>query len=330
VQAVGDIGTMLAAHTRVKSFFRYPGGKEKLKHQILAKLNEYAHDYEEYREPFFGGGSIGLRFLAENPQIKTVWINDKDPGIAALWTAVVRHPEQLCQRVTNFLPSPAAFYAYKDELLAAADLPTQSNQIVALGFKKLAIHQISYSGLGTKAGGPLGGESQASAYKIDCRWSPAAVCKKINALHAFLTSRTLVENGCTCVDFQTVIENTRPSLLYLDPPYYVKGNDLYQCGFTEADHTRLAATLQNVDHAWVLSYDQCPEIRSLYQYAQIATVEVPYSITARKEAGQCFSRKKQEFLITPSGASLANYRPRNACVPTAQAFSRLGHLPNTV
>jgi len=41
-----------------------------------------------------------------------------------------------------------------------------------VGFKKLAIHQISYSGLGTKSGGPLGGKSQESIYKIDCRWSP--------------------------------------------------------------------------------------------------------------------------------------------------------------
>jgi len=44
-----------------QSFIRYPGGKQKFKSEILAKLQ--LHPSLEYREPFFGGGSIGLEVL---------------------------------------------------------------------------------------------------------------------------------------------------------------------------------------------------------------------------------------------------------------------------
>ena len=72
------------------SFLRYPGGKAKVQTQIIAKLNAIRGTATEYREPFVGAASIGIQFLKENPQIKTVWFNDKDIGIAAIWTSVIR------------------------------------------------------------------------------------------------------------------------------------------------------------------------------------------------------------------------------------------------
>ena len=87
-------------------------------------------------------------------------------------------------------------------------------------------------------------------------------------------------NCCTSLDFADVIADTRyRSLLYLDPPYYVKGNDLYQHGFTVDDHRRLADALRETEHAWVLSYDDCPEIRRLYEWAYAESLDVNYSIT---------------------------------------------------
>jgi hypothetical protein len=86
-----------------------------------------------------------------------------------------------------------------------------------------------------------------------------------------------------------------------DPPYYVKGGDLYQHGFTVADHERLAVALKETKHAWVLSYDDCFEVRRLYDWACVEPLEVSYSITATKdkETGHRLSRTKSELLICP-------------------------------
>ena len=285
------------------SFMRYPGGKTKLRHEINAALVEQIGDRNlRYLEPFFGGGSIGIQFLAKNPRIKNIWINDKDIGIACIWTAVYRCCFDFKERIRSFQPTVGDFHEFRKELLGITEMPAQHKvaDIVDIAFKKLAIHQISYSGLGTKSGGPLGGVSQKSAYKIDCRWSANYICKKIDAIHDQLSEVKVYQDRCTSFDFMCMIEDTsRESIIYLDPPYYIKGNDLYQCGFELEDHERLASALQKTSHSWVLSYDDCPEIRKLYSWATLKPLAVNYSITAtkEKETGKRLSRKKTELLI---------------------------------
>ena len=125
-------------------------------------------------------------------------------------------------------------------------------------------------------------------YTIDCRWSASRICMGIDQAHVALGR---VPTLCTNSDFAELIEDeSTPSLLYLDPPYYVMGNDLYQCGFSVADHERLAGLLKNTKHKWVLSYDDCPEIRTLYSWARIEVISASYSIAG--------ATKKAELLIT--------------------------------
>ena len=284
------------------SFFRYPGGKSKLKKQIYQRLNEMiqANDFE-YREPFFGGGSIGTSFLNENANIQKIWINDFDLGISSLWTSLICYPNLLKSHVKNFKPSVDLFDKYKEELTCSFPVLNSESEIVNFGFKKLAIHQISYSGLGTKSGGPLGGRDQKSNYKIDCRWSPEYICKKIDIIHQKFSNISIRNKICTNLDFSYLINNNEcESIIYLDPPYFVKGNDLYQHGFNESDHIRLAECLKNCKHKWLLSYDDCPQIRKIYEWAFIEEIsEVNYTITATKDkkTGERKSRTKLELLI---------------------------------
>jgi DNA adenine methylase len=291
------------------SFFRYPGGKSKLRKQIAEKINNIAQNNNlEYREPFFGGGSIGLLMLEENPNVKSIWINDFDPGISSLWTTVIQRPDLFKKKVQEFVPSIEMFDKFKEELTSKVPELDSDVKIANFGFKKLAIHQISYSGLGTKSGGPLGGREQKSDYKIDCRWSPDYICKKIDILHERFSKLSIRNNICTNLDFSELINDIQhESIIYLDPPYYDKGNDLYQHGFTIKDHERLADCLRKTNHEFVLSYDDCQEIRKLYSWADIQTIDgVNYSITATKDkdTGKRKSTTKPELLIFKKSANI--------------------------
>ena len=55
-------------------------------------------------------------------------------------------------------------------------------------------------------------------------------------------------------------------------------------------HRRLAAKLKEMKQPWLLSYDDCPEVRALYSWAQIETVDVGYSI--------CGQTRKRELLVS--------------------------------
>jgi len=282
------------------SFFRYPGGKSKLKKEITEQIIlQNGSRINQYREPFWGGGSIGIALVLGNVDINSMWINDKDIGIASLWTSVIQYSEEFEELIQGFEPSVDKFYQFKKYLLGLQEMPSEKEDIVSAGFKKLAIHQMSYSGLGTKSGSPLGGAEQESAYKIDCRWSPTAICKKINKIYYKLSSIEIHNNCCTNLSFEEVLaDETQPSFLYLDPPYYEQGNNLYQCGFTEENHILLADMLKETMHDWVLSYDDCSEIRELYNWAEIRQLNVNYSIVTKTKED---TSDKKELLILPQG-----------------------------
>jgi hypothetical protein len=64
---------------------RYPGAKSRgaLKEAIIDKLTGVvaSNPEAEFREPFFGSGSVGPILIEYG--VKQVWFNDRDPGISA-------------------------------------------------------------------------------------------------------------------------------------------------------------------------------------------------------------------------------------------------------
>ena len=67
-------------------------------------------------------------------------------------------------------------------------------------------------------------------------------------------------------------------LVYLDPPYYEKGADLYLNHYQETDHKRLAKKLNaHPDAPWLLTYDNKPEIRKLYPKRKVVKFSLSYN-----------------------------------------------------
>lgn len=278
------------------SFFRYPGGKSKLKGPIIDKISEIAQTTQPfgvYVEPFFGGGSICLESM-DKPcfsNVNKIILADVDKSLVELWNMVIHNPDTIIERIKSFTPTAEDFYAFKEKL-SDPEVVKYLDPSDA-GFMKLAIHQMSYSGLGVKAGGPIGGAAQESEYDVACRWSPDSMIKKIKKFSKLLNDRNA---RIYPVDFRHAMNSATQELIrnpfvYLDPPYYEKGNDLYVHGFTENDHKRLADQLKIAKYKWLLSYDDCPEVRELYSWATIEEINVNYTIRT--------ARAKSELLIYP-------------------------------
>lgn len=256
----------------MSSFFRYPGGKNKFKKTIIDKI--LLSDRCVYVEPFFGGGSIGLSLLDMN--FDKFWFNDKDVGIYALWKSLLESPETLKKYINEFIPTVDAFYTFKEMFTNNTfDSSLNKEDTALLGFMKLAIHQISYSGLGVKSGGPLGGKNQKSIYSIDCRWSPKYLCKKIDNLNRKLSSNNVL---ITNLDYSDILHQSEDSIVYLDPPYYEKGDQLYLHYFNENDHVNLMNLLKISNYDWVLSYDNHEYIRNIYDWSNIDILNANYTI----------------------------------------------------
>jgi len=244
-----------------------------------------------YAEPFFGAGAVTGLLLSRLSSKTALWLNDKDYWLICLWKTVLEEPEGLLRRITAFTPSADAFYQYKQQDGERID-PVEA------GFRKIVLHQTSYSGLGVMAGGPLGGRAQNnSRYNPLCRWRPSNLKNAIRAWHRALKRFRTVT--VTCRDFRDVLKSlSANAFVYLDPPYYLKGSQLYKYTMSDEDHAALCAELKSAAFDWLLSYDDHPRIRELYAWARIDAVFITYT-TARARLRK--RPKNQEIIISPHG-----------------------------
>ncbi len=103
-------------------------------------------------------------------------------------------------------------------------------------------------------------------------------------------ANVIVENQ----DFETLIKHydRDDALIYADPPYFMT-ESMYQVEFGMDDHVRLRDTLKNINGRFLLSYNDCPEIRELYDGFQIFDFSRMHSMAQRFDAGKEF----KELLI---------------------------------
>lgn len=90
-------------------------------------------------------------------------------------------------------------------------------------------------------------------------------------------------------DFEVLIKHydRLDGFIYCDPPYYTS-EYVYECGFTWEDHIRLQKTLSETERKWLVSYNDCPEIRELYQGYEFFDFKRVHSMVQKYEAGREF------------------------------------------
>ena len=103
-------------------------------------------------------------------------------------------------------------------------------------------------------------------------------------------ANVIIENQ----DFEVLIRHydRAGTFFYLDPPYF-STEDMYAVGFGRDDHLRLRNTLKSIRGRFLLSYNDCPEIRELYKGFSLFDFSRVHSMAQRYEAGKEF----KELLI---------------------------------
>jgi DNA adenine methylase len=238
---------------------RYPGSKDKhLK--LLASYFKMFNLNNGVCEPFAGTASVTF-YLLENNLVDKYVINDYDSGIAALWQTVKDHPADLIKRITTYKPNVKDFYKFKEE---------EASNDFDKAFQKIVLHQVSFSGLGAMAGGPIGGKSQNGSYNVLSRWRPEKLKAVITKCSELLNK---AEGSITNLDWEQSLKNAvnNEMFIYLDPPYFERGKDLYISG--NINHESLAEELQKSSN-WLLSYNDLKDIRDLYSKNTISTLNV--------------------------------------------------------
>ncbi len=263
--------------------FRYPGSKNKLLPILMEHIKKTLESQTSFADIFVGGGSVLLEVAHQYPSINLL-ANDKDYWMYCFWKVVADPDISKLNALLGIMeahPTLELFYKLRVE---------ETRDEIRCAYKAIFFNRTAFSGI--LSSGPIGGKEQKSKYTVDCRYNYKKLKAKILHCHKLLAGRTQVDNQ----DVATYAILTQTNLpAYLDPPYYVKGNILYPETMKPEEHLALSRSLDRRDN-WVLSYDDCPEVRQMYQTKQIIDLSARYCINGKKDNWE----SKNELIILPA------------------------------
>jgi DNA adenine methylase len=251
-----------------KSPLRYPGGKSKALDKIIPYI---PLTISEYREPFVGGGSV---FLAVKQlfgsRIKRYWINDLNFDLCCFWLYAKTENEALADEVDRikrkYTDGRELFNYFTREDLKLSDFERAVRFFV--------LNRITFSGTVDS-----GGYSQQA---FERRFTNSSI-DRLRNLSVYLSSIHI-----TSGDYENLLfQDGENVFIFLDPPYLsatksklygLKGN-LH----TAFDRERFAKNMRRCPHKWLITYDDSPQIRDLFSFANITKWTLQYGMNNYKQ-----------------------------------------------
>lgn len=220
-------------------------------------------DLKKVCSPFFGGGSIEIELASRGVE---VFGYDIFEPVVDFWQELLKDPKGLVKVVKRYYPlTSSKFYSLQKEY---GKIRSKKERAAVF----FALNRSSFSGATFSGGMSLGHQ----------RFNEAI----IDRLENFKIDNLHVEK----LDFHDSLKKHQDEFLYLDPPY-ANGEKLYgNKGDTHEgfDHEGLAEILTKRD-GWILSYNDHPKVRKLYDGYKMLTPSWAY--------GMNHSKKSNELLI---------------------------------
>ena len=245
---------------------RYPGGKGKMYTQTLEILTNNNLLGCTYIEAFAGGANLALNLLF-NGHVDNIILNDIDPAIYSVWSAILNYGPEFIELI---MTTPITI----EELEHQKEIYNSSrNNVLELGFATFYLNRTNRSGIITA--GPIGGLNQTGNYLIDCRFNRKSLADRVQRIY---DNRERIQ--VFDLDARDFLHLPFPdnSFFFIDPPYFLKGGQLYKNFFTEQDHVEIAKIVKELNYPWVVTYDNVDEIKTIYSFNDGIEYELSYTV----------------------------------------------------
>ena len=277
----------------IKTPVSWMGNKTSILHILYAL---FPLNYERYIEPFGGSGAV---LLGKKKPDKFEVYNDYNHNLVNLFQCMRDRPVALIEEIGFLnLNSRDDFNRnkefFKDEKFKDRFIEEEMEKIQLLFDKPTADELIE---LMTRRKLDYNLRRAAMFLKL-LRYSYSSggksfACQPMNIRSLFgliqdvsiRLNNAVIENQ----DFEVLIKHydRENTFFYCDPPYY-SSEYVYQCGFTWNDHLRLKNTLANSKGKWLVSYNDCEEIRNLYDGYSFFDFTRLHNMKQRINAGEQF------------------------------------------
>ncbi|MBL0332259.1 MAG: DNA adenine methylase [Chlorobiota bacterium] len=244
----------------IKSPLRYPGGKSRSVDLISTIIPEF----DEFREPFLGGGSIFIYAKQRFPN-KTFWINDLYFELYKFWEMTQKDVDTLIDKIyewRNQFPVGKELHKFLNENLA-------NFNDLERGAAFFIYNRITFSGTSLSGG--------FSEHAFTGRFTESSI-QRLNQFAKVINGSTI-----TNLDYEELVNKEGENVfIFLDPPYYSatksalygKNGNMHK----SFDHVKFAENMKNCKHKWLITYDDSEYIRNLFSFANIMPWELMYGM----------------------------------------------------
>jgi DNA adenine methylase len=272
----------------IKSPLRYPGGKSRAVDTIMKLIP----DFDEFREPFLGGGSVFVHVRQRYPN-KRYWINDLYSDLYKFWAMTQKDVDGLIAKVREWKARHAVgreLYRFLNE-----NLEKFNDMERAAAF--FIYNRITFSGTTMSGGYSEGAFAE--------RFTDSSI-RRLNDSAKVLSGSTITNRDYE----ELVVTEGENVFIFLDPPYYSavksalygKNGNLHK----SFDHERFAENMKRCPHKWLITYDDSQYIRDLFSFAHI----IPWNLTyGMRNITESSSQTGRELFVS-NYCNLSDYKAR--------------------
>jgi DNA adenine methylase len=268
----------------LKTPLRYPGGKSR----ACVKMGQYFPDlrnYDEFREPFIGGGSVAIHITKKYPNLD-IWVNDLYEPLVNFWQQLQMFGYDLKSELVDCKLAYNTPELAKELFLKSKDHindKTQSNFNRAVAF--YIVNKCSFSGLTESSS--FSEQASNSNFSLRGIYKLPEYCKLIEKWRI------------TNYSYDYLMDGNRGAFMYLDPPYDIKDNLYGNKGSMHKgfDHDKFAADCDANDMDQLVSYNSDQLVKTRFLGGKWTAAEFDLTYTMRSVGEYMRDQKQRKELL---------------------------------
>ena len=268
----------------LKTPLRYPGGKSR----ACVKMDLYFPDlrnYDEFREPFLGGGSVAIHITKKYPNLK-IWVNDLYEPLVNFWQQLQMFGDEL----SNVLSTLKSSYNTPDKakelfLLSKDKINDKDSTDFCRAFSFYIVNKCSFSGL-----------TESSSFSPQASNSNFSL-RGIEKLPEY--SKLIANWRITNYSYDYLMDGNKGAFMYLDPPYDIKDNLYGRKGSMHKgfDHDKFAADCDANDMDQLVSYNSDQLVKDRFKNWNAAEFDLTYTMRSVGEYMRDQKQRKELLLF---------------------------------
>jgi len=266
-----------------KTPLRYPGGKSR----ACTKMDQYFPDlrnYEEFREPFLGGGSVAIHITKKYPNLK-IWVNDLYEPLVNFWQQLQMFGVEMKDALTEEKLSHSGLDDAKKLFLQAKE---QLKDVKVESFRRACcfyiVNKCSFSGL-----------TESSSFSKQASISNFSI-RGIEKIPGY--SKIISNWRITNYSYDYLMDGNMGAFVYLDPPYDIKDNLYGHKGSMHKgfDHDKFALDCASCYMHQLISYNSDQLVKDRFKNWKTSEFDLTYTL---RSVGEYMreQKKRKELLL---------------------------------